>query len=122
MQEATSEIESADAKAGKFTLYAGKWTVKYNRKFTAEYVIADDGTLTCDRKIDPFGKVFVEKDQQKAKLVRREGVVVVSFAQGRILEVYEIRGEVLTVDRFDPAKLYPKTPSDKGEGTRTNAK
>ena len=122
VQEAVGEIEAADAKAGKFTLYSGKWVIKYDSKFTTEYVITDDGSLSRGRSVNPEGKEFVDKDQLKAKLVRRDGEVVVSFAQGRILERFEIRADTLVVDRFDPAKLYPKTPSAKAEGVRTGVK
>ncbi len=117
-QQATSELDKADAKAGRFTLYEGKWIVKYENKYTHEYVIQADGSLGFDRGMNPDGTPFVKKDEQKAKLVRRAGAVVVPFAGGKVLERFSLDGEKLVVDRFDPASLYPKSPNNKGEGVK----
>lgn len=76
----------------------------------------------CSRKFAPDGKQYVEKDQMRAKLVRRDGAVTASFAQGQIIERFEVRGDTLFVERFEPAKLYPKKPSQKAEGVRRDMK
>ena len=117
-QEATAELEKVDAKAGRFTLYEGKWVIKYENKWTHEYVIQVDGTLVFDRAISPDGTPQLKKEEQKAKLLRRAGTVVVSFADGAILERFSLEAEKLLVDRFHPASLYPKNPNNKGEGVR----
>jgi len=120
LQEAEAEIELADAKAGRFTLYAGKWVVKYDNKYTHEYVITLDGALAFDRAISPDGKPFVKKEEQKAKLVRQKGAVVVSFAGGKAVERFEMRGDALVIERVD--YVLPKHPIFKGEGTRVPPK
>jgi hypothetical protein len=117
-QEATTEIDKADARNSRFTLYAGKWIVKYENKYTHEYVIKTDGSLAFDRCISPDGTVFVKKEEQKAKLVRRNGTVIVPFADGTIIERFSLNGEKLVVERFYPSSDYPKSPSNKGEGVR----
>jgi hypothetical protein len=40
----------------------------------------------------------------------------VSFAQGKAVERFELRGDTLIVTRVD--KVLPKSPTFKGEGTR----
>ncbi|MDB5307539.1 MAG: hypothetical protein JWO38_1741 [Gemmataceae bacterium] len=117
-QEATAEIEKADAKAGRFTLYEGKWVIKYENKYTHVYVIKADGSLAFDRSISPDGTPSVKKDEQMAKLVRRGVVVLISFADGKLVERFSLDGEKLVVERFDPASLYPKSPNNRGEGVR----
>jgi hypothetical protein len=76
-QDVNAEVEKADAKAGRFTLYEGKWVVKYENRYTHEYAVSADGSLAFDRCISPDGTPFVKKDEQKAKLVRRGSAVVV---------------------------------------------
>lgn len=117
-QDVTTEVDKADANAGRFTLYEGKWIVKYANKYIHEYVIIADGTLTFDRCISPDGKLFVKKDEQRAKLLRRSGLVLVPFAGGKLVERFSVDGDKLVVERFDPASLFPKSPNNKGEGTR----
>jgi hypothetical protein len=117
-QDVNAEIEKADAKAGRFTLYEGKWVVKYENKYTHEYVVSADGSLAFDRCISPDGTAFVKKDEQKAKLMRRGGAVLVPFAGGKLVEQFSVDGDKLVVKRFDPASLYPKSPNNKGEGIR----
>lgn len=119
-QDANKEIEKADANEGRYTLYEGKWVVKYENKYTHEYVISADGSLAFDRCISPDGTLFVKKEEQKAKLIRRSGVVLVPFAEGKILERFSMEGDKLAVERFAPASLYPKSPNNKGEGVREN--
>jgi hypothetical protein len=118
-QEATKEIDKADAKNSKFTLYEGKWVVKYENKYTHEYVIRTNGSLAFDCCISPDGTRFVKAEEQKANLVRQGGVVVVSFAGGKVIERFSIEGDKLLVDRFFPATNFPnKTPDNKGEGVK----
>jgi hypothetical protein len=102
----------------KFTLYEGKWIVRYEKKYTHEYVILADGSLTFDRCVSPDGTVFVQKDQQRARLVRQGTVVLVPFAGATILERFTLEGERLMVDRFHPSSLYPRNPNNRGEGVR----
>jgi hypothetical protein len=116
--DVNAEIEKADAKAGRFTLYEGKWVVKYENKYTHEYVVSADGSLAFDRCISPDGTPFVKKDEQKAKLVRRGGAVLIPFAGGKLVERLSMEGDKLLVERFDPVSLYPKSPNNKGEGVR----
>jgi hypothetical protein len=117
-RDVTDEIERADARAGRFALYEGKWVVKYENNYTHEYVISADGSLAFDRCISPDGTPFVKKDEQKAKLVRRGGAVLVPFAGGKLLERLSMEGDKLVVERFDPSSLYPERPNNKGEGVR----
>ena len=117
-KDITAEIEKADAKAGRFTLYEGKWVVKYANNYTHEYVISADGSLAFDRCIGPDGTPFVKKDEQKAKLVRRSGAVVVPFAGGKLQERFSMEGDKLVVDRFDPSSPALKDRNNKGEGVR----
>lgn len=117
-QDLNAEIEKADTKAGRFTLYEGKWVVKYENKYTHEYVVAADGSLAFDKCISPDGTPSVKKDEQKAKLVRRGGAVLVPFAGGKLVERLSMEGDKLVVERFDPASLYPKSPNNKGEGVQ----
>ncbi len=77
-----------------------------------------DASLAFDRCISPDGTPFVKKDEQKAKLVRRGGKVLVSFANGKLVERFSIEGEKLVVERFEPASQYPKYATNKGEGGR----
>jgi hypothetical protein len=117
-QEATAEIDRADARNRLFTLYEGKWVIKYDNNYTHEYVIKADGSLAFDRGISPDGTAFVKKEEQTAKLVRRGGVVVASFANGTVLERYFLDGEKLIVERFIPASNFPRIPKNRGEGIR----
>jgi hypothetical protein len=117
-KDATAEIEKADAKAGRFTLYEGKWVVKYANNYTHEYVISADGSLAFDRCIGPDGTPFVKKEEQKAKLVRRGGAVLVPFAGGKILERFSMEGDKLVVERYDPSSPALKDRNNKGEGVR----
>ena len=115
-----NEIENVDSKTGRFTLFEGKWLVKYENKYVHEYVISTDGSLTFPRGISPDGTPFVKKDEQKAKLIRRGGAVLVPFTGGTIIERFSIEGGKLVVERFDPGTLYPKRPNNKGEGSQVN--
>lgn len=116
--EATAHIEKLDAKAGRYSLYEGKWIVKYDNKYTHEYVITSQGILTFDRLIAPDGSVSTKKEEQRGRLTRRAGLVVASFADGKVLERFSLDAGKLIVDRFDPASLFPKSPNNRGEGIR----
>jgi hypothetical protein len=116
--EATANIEKLDAKAGRYSLYEGKWIVKYDNKYTHEYVVTAEGILTFDRLIAPDGSVSTKKEEQRGRLTRRAGVVVASFANGKVLERFSLDVGKLIVDRFDPASLFPKSPNNRGEGAR----
>jgi hypothetical protein len=115
---ATIEMDRIDARAGRFTLYAGKWAVHYDNKYVHEYVISADGTLAFDRCISPDGTAFVKKDEQRAKLIRRGAAVLAPFAGGKLVERFSLKGDKLIVERFDPASLYPKSAMNKGEGVK----
>jgi hypothetical protein len=56
--------------------------------------------------------------EQKAKLVRRGGVVQVPFAGGRIVERFSIVGDKLMVERYDPSATSLIDRNNKGEGVR----
>jgi hypothetical protein len=116
--EATANVEKLDAKAGRYSLYEGKWIVRYDNKYTHEYVITAEGILTFDRLIAPDGTASTKKEEQRGRLTRRAGVVVASFANGKVLERFSLDGGKLIVDRFDPASLFPKSPNNRGEGVR----
>jgi hypothetical protein len=116
--EVVGEIEKLDARAGRYTLFEGKWSVRYENMYTHEYLIKVDGSLAFDRCISPDGTPFTKSDEQSAKLVRRGGVILVRFANGRVMEQFSLKGDKLIVERFDPASLYPGRPNNKGVGVR----
>lgn len=116
--ETSTKIEASDAKTGRFTLYAGKWTVVYENRYTREYVISEDGALAWDKGTNPEGKPFVAKEEQRAKLQRRAGAVLAPLAGGTILEKFSVDGDKLQVERFHPASHYPKTVDNKATGVR----
>lgn len=119
-KSATNEIDKYDAKFRRFSLYEGKWVIKYENGYISEYVISIDGELEFDRTISPDGTPFVKKDEQRAKLSRRGDDVVILFVKTNVLERLRIEGEKLVVDRFDPANRYPNSPNNKGNGVREN--
>lgn len=92
-KSATSEIDKHDSKFRRFSLYEGKWVIKYENGYTHEYVISIDGDLMFDRTISPDGTVFVKKDEQRAKLTRKGNDAVIPFANGKILERLRLEGE-----------------------------
>ena len=119
-KNATNEIDKHDSKFRHFSLYEGKWVIKYENGYIHEYVISIDGELEFDRTISPDGTPFVKKDEQHAKLTRKGDDVVILFVKSKILERLRIEGEKLVVDRFDPANRYPNSPNNKGEGVKEN--
>lgn len=109
---------AAEPSKDGFTQFAGKWLVKYDNKYTHEYVISADGSLSFDRCYEPNGTPTIKKDEQKAKLDRLDGAVLVSFANGKLVERFRLEGDRLIIERFDPISLYPKMPNNKGIGVR----
>ena len=117
-QVATAQVEGYDANEGRFTLYAGKWSVKYENRYVHEYLIGADGSLAFDKITSPDGTVFQKKeDERRARLVRRGRDVLVPFADGKILERLSLDAEKLVVERYDPPSLFPQS-NNKGIGVR----
>jgi len=116
--DVNAEIDKADARLGRFSLYDGRWVVKYADNSMREYVIGAEGSLEFDRGVSADGVTFVKKDEQHAKLARRGGAVLATFASGKVVERLAMEGEKLLVERFDPSSLYPKQPGNKGEAAR----
>ncbi len=101
-----------------FAEFAGKWKVTYDNKYTHEYVITADGSLTFVFCYPPNGIPETKEDEQKAQLTRKDGEVLVKFANGKLVERFSLVGDTLIVERFEPISLYPKTPKNKGLGKR----
>src|SRR5262245_35660640 len=117
-QETTAEIDRAEARGRLFSLYAGKWVVRYDNNYTHEYVIKADGSVAFDRGFNPDGSTFLKKEEQNGKLVRRDGAVLALFADGRVVERLTLFNENLIVERFIRGPNYPRMPNNVGEGVR----
>ena len=116
--DATAEIEKADARAGRFTLFEGKWLVTFDNKYVHEYVISSDGSVKFDQCINPDGVKFVKKEEQAAKLIRRGGSVLLYFAGTGAVEKLSLEHEKMIDERFANVSAYPKNPINKGTGLR----
>jgi len=116
-QQAEDIVEAADAKSGTFSLYQGKWLVQYENKFAHGYAISVTGDLAYEREVGPDGRDYpVANDFTNAKLVRKNGDVIVVFGKSKLIERFKISGEKLLVEHFNPATDYPKKRGMPGEG------
>ena len=112
------EKPNDEKRAGEFAEFAGKWSVKYLNRYVHEYVIEANGTLRYDRGYTPEGKEFVDKNCQRSRLERKDGSVIASYADGKIIERFSLsKNGNLIVEHFDPPSKYPKSPTQRGEGT-----
>src|SRR5262249_16248587 len=97
-------IEAADEKSGRWTLWEGKWEVKYDNGAVRVYTISPAGQLESS-------------DRQPVRLVRNKDGVHCRVPDGE-MEVFHHPGKGFAVDHFNPAQNYPQRIKHKGIGAR----
>ena len=110
-RDLTAGVDEVDAKAGRFTLFEGRWRVRVGEQDSREWVVAADGRLTGDGADGA-------KRGSGLRLVRRHGAVVVMGDDKQVVEGWKLTGDELAVKRYDPAD--PKAKPTAGAGTRVS--
>jgi hypothetical protein len=105
IQDLATLVETADAKAGVFSLFEGRWEIKYANGVVGRYAIAFDG------------QVVNESANSKGRMFRRKGEILLDLNDGK-LERIKISGSQLQVEHFNPASEYPKKVFVVGTATR----
>jgi hypothetical protein len=120
LQRAEDDVEKADARAQRFTLFEGRWLVAYDDGALAAYVIAADGSISCDERVaaDCAAVVVPEKERRLGKLGRRDGDVLAPRAGDRKLQRLSIRSDALLVEVSDPNASKAERAAGAGRGVR----
>jgi hypothetical protein len=105
MQDCAGVVDAADAKAGVFSVFEGRWEVRYANKIVRDYAVALDG------------QVVNQSENLKGRMVRRSGEILLDLNDGKV-ERIRISGSQLQVERFNPARDFPKKVNVTGLGTR----
>jgi hypothetical protein len=101
-----------------FADFEGKWLVKYANGYTHEYIVTSKGEVFFERCLSPTGVAFIKPDEKRGHLERYQGDTLAYFAGGKIIERFTLKNGALTVERFDPAALYPSMPNNRGTGSK----
>ncbi|WP_020473791.1 hypothetical protein [Zavarzinella formosa] len=106
MSLGVSDVERDDSSKNQFTLYAGKWRVGYEifrgTSFSRDYLIQPDGQVSVTASTDG-------RTGQKGMLVRKDGFVVMTWADGKPSERALITEDTLSLFPH-PEKGAPDSP------------
>lgn len=108
MQKCFDEIEAVDAKSGLFWLYAGRWRLTYNNKYSHIYQIHSNGNVLLIQSCDPDGKVTAENVSGYLMLTRKGSEIIGLYQKNELIERFKITQDKLHLDRFAPPSDYPK--------------
>ena len=100
MAKAFQEVDAADAKAGSFALWPGKWACSY----------AGDHP-SWNYKVSPNGQIVIfnskDRDGRTGVIVRSNGLVMFVWENGDVLEVVRPSAGGLSIQRYR-RQDYPK--------------
>lgn len=120
LERCEPDIEKADAKAKRFTLFQGRWLVSRADGSVLQYDIDLGGAMECLGEVRADGSQTVNSgDDAVSLLLRRRGQAVLGQhgAKGSAFRL-RVRADELLVDYFQSGKKYPKAWGGTDRGLR----